>query len=253
MIFKRAIVKLRAQDWMAIVIEIGIVIIGVFIGTVVANWNVQRAEGAETAHRLHQLSPELHRIASRADNVRAYYATTRRYAETAFAGWANDTKVSDNDFVVAAYQASQIKSMATTSQSWANLFGSDQLRNIDDPAIREPMLRLMTYPSENLGLNRVQSTYRDHVRSIIPDDIQQRVRDECGDFLATRDALDNSLPDTCALKLDPKEAATAAADLRRHPELIGELRLHLAMVSSLLVDVKIYDTAARRLSERIAQ
>ena len=43
MIFRRAVAKLRAQDWSAIVIELGIVILGVFIGTWVANWNQERA------------------------------------------------------------------------------------------------------------------------------------------------------------------------------------------------------------------
>lgn len=32
MIFKRAVVRLRAQDWVAISIEVGIVIVGVFVG-----------------------------------------------------------------------------------------------------------------------------------------------------------------------------------------------------------------------------
>ena len=119
MIYKRAAARLRAQDWLAITIEFAIVVAGVFVGTQVSNWNATRLEGAETQHRLDQLKPELRRIVARAALVRDYYATTRRYAETAFAGWENDPKVSDNAFVIAAYQASQIKAMSTTSQSWA--------------------------------------------------------------------------------------------------------------------------------------
>ena len=251
MIFKRAVAKLRAQDWSAILIELAIVILGVFIGTLVANANQQRLEGKETQHRLDQLKPELRRIRARADIVRAYYVTTRHYAETAFAGWSGDPKVNDNEFVIAAYQASQIKGMASTSSSWATIVGADQLRNIDDMAIREPMIRLMTYPEENLGQARVQSDYRSTVRTIIPDDIQQQVRRRCGDYFATPDALDFSLPERCPLTLDPKEAAATAADLRRHPELIGKLRLHLALVASQLNDVGIYDTAARRLGQAL--
>lgn len=39
MIYRRAVAKLRAQDWFAIAIELAIVIVGVFIG----NWvNDQR-------------------------------------------------------------------------------------------------------------------------------------------------------------------------------------------------------------------
>ncbi len=90
MIYKRFAANLRAQNWSAIVIELGIVIVGVFIGTLVANANQQRLEGAEAGYRLKQLKPELQRIRARADIARRYYATTRRYAETAFAAWEGD-------------------------------------------------------------------------------------------------------------------------------------------------------------------
>ena len=251
MIYRRAIAKLRAQDWFAILVELAIVILGVFIGTLVANANQQRLEGNETQHRLDQLKPELQRIVARAALVRDYYATTRHYAETAFAGWENDPKVSDREFVIAAYQASQVKAMSTTSQSWAELFGADQLRNIDDPAIRDPMLRLMTYPSENLGIMRMQTKYRDTVRLIIPDAMQQAIRQRCGDYFATPSSLDMTLPKSCDLKLDPATAKTVATDLRRHPELVEQLRLHLSLVASLLNDVAIYDTAAQRLGQAL--
>ena len=253
MIFKRFAANLRAQNWSAISIELAIVILGVFIGTQVSNWNAARLEGQETQHRLDQLKPELQRIRVRAEFVRNYYATTRRYAETAFAGWAGDPKVSNNDFVIAAYQASQIKGMSTTSQSWATIVGADQLRNIDNPAIRDPMLRLMTFPEDNLGLLRVQSEYRSIVRTIIPDDIQEAIRNDCGDYFATPDALDLSLHDQCGLTIDPGEAAVTAADLRQHRELVGKLRLHLALVASQLNDVRIYDNAAQRLGEGMAR
>ena len=253
MIYKRVAANLRAQNWSAILIELAIVIVGVFIGTQVSNWNAGRLEGAETQHRLEQLKPELQRIMGRAATVRDYYATTRRYAETAFAGWENDPKVSDRDFVIAAYQASQVKAMASTSASWATVVGADQLRNIDDPAIREPMLRLMTYPMENLGMVRVQTKYRDTVRSIIPDPIQQAIRQRCGDYFVTPTALDLSLPKSCDLEIDPATAKAVAADLRRHPELVQQLRLHLALVASLLNDVTIYDNAALRLSEGLTK
>ena len=251
MIYRRAVAKLRAQDWFAILVELAIVILGVFIGTLVANANQQRLEGNETQHRLDQLKPELQRIVARAALVRDYYATTRHYAETAFAGWENDPKVSDSEFVIAAYQASQIKAMSTTSQSWAELFGADQLRNIDDPAIRDPMLRLMTYPSENLGIMRMQTKYRDTVRLIIPDAMQQAIRQRCGDYFATPSSLDMTLPKSCGLKLDPATGKTVATDLRRHPELVEQLRLHLSLVASLLNDVAIYDTAAQRLGQAL--
>ena len=59
MMYKRVAARLRAQDWLAITIEIGIVIVGVFIGTQVSNWNQDRLEKRETQRMLTQLDPQL--------------------------------------------------------------------------------------------------------------------------------------------------------------------------------------------------
>ena len=57
MIYKRVAARLRAQDWLAITIELTIVIVGVFIGTWVANWNQERAEKREIGQLLDQMKP----------------------------------------------------------------------------------------------------------------------------------------------------------------------------------------------------
>jgi len=60
-----------------------------------------------------------------------YYAVTRRYGDTAFAGWRKDPHVSDRDFVIAAYQSSQKLISGLNNASWSQIFGGDRLR--DDP------------------------------------------------------------------------------------------------------------------------
>ena len=253
MIYKRFAANLRAQNWFAIGIELGIVVLGVFIGTLVANANQQRLESAETAQRLEQLGPEVKKIQARAAFVRAYYAITQRYADIAFAGWAGDPKVSDSDFVIAAYQASQIKAMSTTTESWASILGADQMRDIDNPAIREPLMRLMTYPAQNLGLERVMSTYRNEVRSIIPDAVQRSIRKQCGDYFERPGDLDLALHPDCPVKLDPAVAKRTADELRANPQLVKALRLHLALVASQDNDIEIYSKAAARLEQALGQ
>ena len=90
MIYKRAVAKLRAQEWSAIAIEIGIVVVGVFIGTWVANWNQDRIEQKEIGRLLQQLHTEVASFAERTTDVRRYYATTDRFAHVALDGWAGD-------------------------------------------------------------------------------------------------------------------------------------------------------------------
>ena len=84
---------LRAQDWIAITIELAIVVVGVFIGIQVANWNEERIERHETQRMLTRLKPELRNPLDFYASARTYYATTRTYATTAFAGWRSDPEV----------------------------------------------------------------------------------------------------------------------------------------------------------------
>jgi hypothetical protein len=60
MILRRILNALRARDLAAIGIDLSIVVVGVFIGTLVANWNEQRLEKEKTERLITQIHPELH-------------------------------------------------------------------------------------------------------------------------------------------------------------------------------------------------
>ena len=251
MIFRRAVAKLRAQDWLAIFIEVGIVILGVFIGTWVANWNAARLSQRQTRETLIQLLPELKQLNAFSASARRYYAITDAYGRVALKGWARDPSVSDSGFVIAAYQASQIYGFNNNGASWSLVFGADQLRNIDDPAIRRPLTRLMTFDYLNLNLSAVKTPYRDQVRQYIPDEIQGAIRDSCGDR-NDRLGLTTMLASRCPLRLDPALAAQAATELRAHPELGRLLGQHRATVSAFLTNLDLYDAQEHQLETRVA-
>jgi hypothetical protein len=251
MIFKRAIAKLRAQDWTAISIELAIVVVGVFIGIWVANWNQERVKKQETRAMLVQLKPELLGLRELSSSTRKYYAVTGRYADTAFAGWDRKPDVSDEEFVIAAYQASQVVGFNNNGASWALVFGANELRDIDDPKVRAPLTRLMTFEYSYLNYSAVFTRYRDEVREVIPDDIQQQIRAVCGDKLQA-DGRSFALTDPCRLHLPPAEAASAAASLREHKELPRLLRLHRATVAAYNSNLDLFDGQVRLLLERIS-
>ncbi len=251
MILRRLSKNLQAQNWTAITIDFLIVVLGVFLGIQASNWNQARTDRAETRHLLMRIAPEIDQIIDFAANTRDYYATSRRFAKTAFAAWNGDKSVSDNDFVIAAYQASQIHGLGQ-SQSWAAVFGADQLRNVDDDRLRIPLARLMAFDVENLNSTAVASRYREDVRMVIPDPVQQAIRRTCGDRLLPGDTSQLMLPKRCPLKLDPATAKRVAADLRANPQLARELRVHLATVDSYLNSLMQYDREARVVRDRLA-
>lgn len=251
MIFKRFAANLRAQNWSAILIELGIVIVGVFIGTQVSNWNAQRAEKRETQRMLAQLGPNLQSLTDYYTSARAYYSITRRYATTAFAGWRGDPRISDQDFVIAAYQASQVLGLGTNGSTWATVLGADQLRQIDDVAIRNDLSFLMSADYTQFDVPAVSTPYRPGVRRLIPVEIQDAIRAQCGDRPHPKKPLFFELPATCNLTIAPDEAAKAAAILRSHPELFEDLQWHMAAQAALLTNLIPYENMTNDLTRRI--
>lgn len=251
MIFKRAVAKLRAQDWAAIAIELMIVIVGVFIGTWVANWNQERATKAETRRMIAQLEPSIELLEQYFDSARRYYGVTRRYAATAEAGWAGDPAVSDLAFVIAAYQASQVMGIGTNGSAWASVLGADQLRQIEDPGLRTSLSTLMSSDYSTIDTPAVDTPYRRNVRRLIPIDLQDRIRVRCGDRPPTPPASFVTLPQTCDVALPRPDVAATAAKLRRHPEVRDDLQWHMAAQAALIGNFGPFEHATRDVRDRL--
>jgi hypothetical protein len=245
MIFKRAIAKLRAQDWVAIAIELVIVIVGVFVGTLVANLNQDRVSKAETSKMIARLDPTLRQLTDYFESTRTYYATTRAYSDTAIAGWRRDPRVSDAAFVIAAYQASQIQTLGINGSTWSTILGTDRLRDIDDPNLRSDLTLLMTSDYTQFDNAALDTPYRHNVRRVIPVEIQDAIRKRCGDRHDTLAVL--SLPPTCEIAIPAADAAKAAAILRAHPELLEDLQWHIAAIAAFQDNIVPVETAARRI------
>lgn len=229
MIVGRVARKLRAQDWFAIGIELVIVVIGVFVGQQVSNWNEVRIERAKTEQLARDLEPELRSQSHNYQLVVDYHAAARRYGDTAFAGWRNDPRVSDRDFVIAAYQSSQIILSGLNTAAWSQIFGSDRLRDLENKQFRELLAVLMT--ADLAVLERDLSTdYRRNVRMLIPEDVQDAIRKSCGD--RRRGIQDIILPEKCTVDVPDTRFVTTAQSLRAHPELVGDLRYHFAVTAS---------------------
>jgi len=239
-ILRRLTANLKAQNWTAVAIEFVIVVLGVFIGTQVANWNQARLEKQATNRMLDQLRPELKNQLDFFQSARNYFSTSDRYAARALAGWDGDRGVSDNEFVIAAYQASQIYGIGINAQNWTLTFGGDQLRDIDDPRLRRNLTAVLTADYEPVSFNAMATPYRQHVRQVIPNEVQEQIRARCGDRNISREGTQFivALPPSCSLVLNATEARHAAQLLREHGELAGELNWHLAATASYLASVE---------------
>ena len=250
MIYKRAVARLRAQDWLAITIELVIVVVGVFIGTWVANWNQDRLERVETRRMVAQLGPNLSTLNTYWPLARRYYAVTRAYGDTAIAGWHRDPSVSDAQFVLAAYQASQVYVIGLNGASFSKILGEDRLRQVDDPQLRSDLSGLMTSDFTQIDFASVDTPYRRNVRRFIPIDVQDEIRRQCGDRIYGPNLDRYALPARCDLTIPADRARTAAAALRAHPELLDDLQAHLGTTAVMLQNITALEVLSRRAAER---
>lgn len=251
MFLRRIVEHLKAQHWTAVALDLGVVIVGVFIGTQVSNWNQDRIEKREAERLLLELRPALQSFTDFFETAQDYYATSRRYADTAFAGWRGDGATGSEQFVIAAYQASQVYTFGVKGDNWASIFGGEHMRDIDDAEVRRGLTTLMTLPYDQINLAAVATPYREHVRQVIPEDIQDAIRAKCTDKPIPEKPLTIRLPPTCDLDFPQSRFDSAAAALRSHPELVGELRWHRSAVAAFLTNLTTVETQTRQLQRAI--
>ena len=251
MILRRLTHNLRTQNWTAISIELLIVIIGVIIGMQVSNWNQARIEKRETSQLLLELRPALQSFIDFFDTAKVYYATTRTYSDRAFAGWRRDPAVSDEQFVIAAYQASQIYVIGLNGENWAAIFGSDRLRDIANIEVRRRLTTIMTTNYDQIEIGAVATRYREEVRRVIPEDIQDAIRAKCSDLPIPAKPLTLFLPPNCSLNLPNTHFAAAAAALRARQDLVSELRWHRSATATFLSNLEAIDRETQALKRAI--
>ena len=255
MFVRRLKASLKEQHWMTIAIELVIVIIGVFVGNQVSNWNEDRLQKRETERMLEQLRPELAGKLKFFASVRAYYGTTRHYAEQALAGWRHDPNVTDAQFIIASYQASQTYGINIDPQNWAISFGTDRLRHIEDVKLRRSLTSVLTANYQQVGFDSVATPYREHIRELIPISIQDQIRTQCGDrdFFQEGGFLISILPAQCTTRFDRAVAAQAASKLRAHPEMADELNYQLAANATYLNIAEGLEHNMQTLQQLLAQ
>jgi len=112
---------------------------------------------------------------------------------------------------------------------------------------------LMTFKYDQIDQPAVATPYREHIRSVIPVDIQDAIRAQCSDKPIEGRLAVLRLPATCDLNFPKSQFASAAASLRAHPELVDQLRWHRAAIAAFLANLAIMDDQTRQLRQAINQ
>ena len=218
------------QNWTAIVIELLVVVLGVFIGLQVDNWNQTRIEQNTVKSYYERLIEDLRTNADSFQARQDYYRKVQAHGQSALDTLQGSQTTPAEQFLIDAYQASQIWQVFINRAAYDEILSVGAMNTIPDIDARS---RLTNYHSAFEGiapqLNSL-STYRETIRSYIPIEIQRSITGNCGDTITVnaKGAIQNDLPDQCELNLEATLTASAKDALIIAPELETQLTRRLA-------------------------
>ena len=179
MLLRRIIEHTNAQNWTAIMIDFVIVVVGVFIGIQVANWNEQlafeRREQVLTQELRGEVVQNMADVQAKGESFLVGAAAARRILERIERG---NTRCADDcwSIVVDLMHASQWQQI---SSRWSTY---DELRRDGLPSNRRIIELVEEYKKVNLQVSLVlagEPRYRGLVRSLIPIEWQDQYWQNC--------------------------------------------------------------------------
>jgi hypothetical protein len=241
MILRRLVESLRKQHWSAVAIELVIVVLGVFIGMQVSNWNQQRVTDRQSAIFTEHLKADLREEDWRYQFLVAYNAEVLANANRAVDALDGTATLSDEELLVSAYRATQYKQGLRRRSTYDELISTGTIGLIRDQTLRDTAMRLYNVQTfDNLVQEGMRSRFREAFRMTLPNDVQRALAKQCGDrYIRPGDyaSIHGILDYPCRTGLPEPVVVESAARLRSDPELVPLLRLRIADIETRLVDL----------------
>lgn len=228
MVARRIREHVASHNWFAVLVDLIVVTIGVFIGIQVSNWNSARIEREEVRAYQAQIIADLKANEQELAERIHYYRQVRVHALAAMKA-LEGTAPRGEAFLVNSYQATQVSPIRMERSAYDEMIASGMAKSFGDPAVRR---RLSSYyaGTERLEAASIYGTgYREQIRRQMVFAVQQSLRERCSDVItSSAEGLDViNLPEQCSLQLPAAAIARAAAELSDTPQLEQELARHI--------------------------
>jgi hypothetical protein len=233
MILRRITANFRRQDWTAVIVELAIVVLGVFIGLRAQDWATAHAEQRRADVLLQQLRGDLDSEKLNLKTYMAYQQVTADYARTAIKGLESPGSVDPETWVASAYQASQILTNSSNRATFDEMKSTGAIDLIRNARLRSMLISYYSYDWSQASTMKDQAPYRELVRSALPYSIQKAIKDSCGDINETiNNVVATRLPKTCRIDVPAATIERAAESLRTTPGLLPALTYQLSLTET---------------------
>jgi hypothetical protein len=139
MLLRRVTEQRRAQNWTAVAIDLVIVVIGVYLGIEVSNWNERRAEAHRAQAYLERLEADLQYNVRELGKRRMFWGTVAKEGRLALAYAEEGTLAEGSAWATlrAFFHACQVWRLTFNDTTYAEMRSAGELSLINAPGIRE--------------------------------------------------------------------------------------------------------------------
>jgi len=235
MILRRIAQNLKQQHWTGVLIELVIVVLGVFLGLQAQEWANARAEQHRADVLFQQERGDLDNEKVGLEANKAYLETVAGYARTAAQGLQAPDSVDADTWVASVYQATQSFTSSSNRATFDEMESTGAIDLIRNARMRVLLVNYYSFRWANSDIATAQAPYRQLVRSVLPFKLQKAIKASCGDQVEfVGHLLIMRLPKTCHIDLAPTDIARAAATLRATRGLQEDLNYQSSIIESKL-------------------
>lgn len=225
---RRVTEHVRDQNWTAVGIDFVIVVVGVFLGIQVANWNEAQSERARERLLLGELRAELAESIDQLKIKRSAFDQVGRSGERSIAFLDAGEACGDAcwQVIVDFFHASQWQQVIVSRSTY------DEMRRNGWPRDREIVDALEAYhrQANQIALPLMQPpAYRALVRGLIPLAAHRPYWDHCFEL---KDGEERYLED-CPAGVDPEISAAGAAAIMANPDVHAALTMWAGFTGGL--------------------
>jgi hypothetical protein len=204
------------HNWFSVVIDLAIVVIGVFLGMQANNWNEDRLDHNRGEQYRQRLIEDLEANEEDFRQRAVYYRQVHDLGYAALQDLRRPESADPVAFLLQSFKAANILPRSTQRATYQEILSAGAMGLIGDQSVRR---RVMTYYAGLDMTDRLTTTvpsYRERVRSIMPYEIQQTIQTDCPeeDREDAQGRPDIFLNASCRPRVDSTAASLAAAQIR---------------------------------------
>lgn len=233
----KLIKRLREHDWLAAVIELVIVAVGILLALQVSNWNQDRVDRNRGERYSRRLQAELLSDGATMDEAMRFWRQVSSYGEAAMNYSEHGTLVDGASWktVLAYYQASQLFPFELEDTAFLEMRDSGELALIADESLRKRSADYYHMSGSGLraDLLRHRPEYRQQIRGLTPWSVQEYIWTHC---FRQGAGVSQTLLD-CASPISDPETTAILDGYRGSDSLLANLRVWMSTlrVSEIVV------------------